>query len=280
MTRMDTQITVQPFGRNFDLDLCFFGKENCLPSHSWGPGVRDQYIFHYIHSGKGILKIAEKTYALTEGQGFLICPNTIVFYKADEMQPWTYSWLGFQGLQAKACLERANMSMSQPVYDAAANAWFETFFEQLTNAHRTTRTNDLEFQSILYHFFVELIKSTTEISPSLKPANTKQMYLKKAIDCIEINFSQKLSVLDIARVVGLNQTYLSSLFKENYNISLQTFLLQYRMNRACELMLNSELTIGDISRSVGYPDPFLFSKMFKKTKNTSPRRFREIQHKE
>ncbi|OPA73957.1 hypothetical protein BVG16_26310 [Paenibacillus selenitireducens] len=39
----------------------------------------------------------------------------------------------------------------------------------------------------------------------------------------------------------------------------QTYLLHFRMDKACELMGNPELTIADISRSVGYNDPLLFS---------------------
>lgn len=47
------------------------------------------------------------------------------------------------------------------------------------------------------------------------------------------------------------------------------------MNRAIELLRNPELTISDVSRSVGYTDPFLFSKMFKKVTGHSPRSSRK-----
>jgi AraC-like DNA-binding protein len=58
------------------------------------------------------------------------------------------------------------------------------------------------------------------------------------------------------------------------NISPQNFLINYRVERAVDLMQNPELTIGDISRSVGYEDPFQFSKIFKKIKGVSPSEFR------
>ncbi len=47
------------------------------------------------------------------------------------------------------------------------------------------------------------------------------------------------------------------------------------MDKACDLMYNQQLSIGDIARSVGYEDPLLFSKIFKKIKGASPRIYRK-----
>jgi len=92
---------------------------------------------------------------------------------------------------------------------------------------------------------------------------------------IENGYSRKLGAEDIASAVGLDRTYLSSLFKNAYGVPLQTFLLQYRMRRARELLRNPSLSVSDVARSVGYPDPFLFSKMFKRVCGVSPTAYRE-----
>jgi AraC family transcriptional regulator of arabinose operon len=270
----DIANSVQPFGQRIELDLCFFGSEVCAPGHFWGPGIRPHYIFHYVHSGKGIMRIGEQIYPVVKGQGFLICPNSIVYYKADDAEPWTYSWVGFQGLYAKAYLERAQLSYAQPIFDSKGNLWFEGFLDEMVHAQSITRNSDVQLQSIMYRFFAELIVSTPEMKEIPTSAHSKEAYIRKAIEYLEIHFSQKISVLDIAQYVGLDRTYLSSLFKEKLGHSLQIYLLHYRMNRACELLKNQELTIGDISRSVGYTDPLLFSKMFKKVNNVSPKAFR------
>ncbi|HEX3027822.1 MAG TPA: helix-turn-helix domain-containing protein, partial [Clostridia bacterium] len=49
----------------------------------------------------------------------------------------------------------------------------------------------------------------------------------------------------------------------------------YRVNKACELMRNAALSLADISRSVGYEDPLLFSKTFRKLKGLPPREYRK-----
>jgi AraC family transcriptional regulator of arabinose operon len=275
MNGYDISNSFQPFGQRIELDLCFFGNEVCEPGHSWGPGIRQHYIFHYVHSGKGTMRIGEQIHTITKGQGFLICPDSIVYYKADDEDPWTYTWVGFQGLYAKAYLDRAQLSSTQPVFDSRGNLWFEGFLDEMVQAQKNTRNSDVGLQSIMYRFFAELIASTPELKEVPTPAHTKEAYIRKAIEYLEIHYSQKISVLNIAQYVGLDRTYLSSLFKEKLGLSLQIYLLHYRMNRAKELLKNQDLTIGDISRSVGYTDPLLFSKMFKKINRVSPKSYRD-----
>ena len=60
------------------------GRQDCHDLHSWGPGVRQCYIIHYIISGKGTFTCGKKTYTLTAGQSFLICPEQVVQYAPDE----------------------------------------------------------------------------------------------------------------------------------------------------------------------------------------------------
>jgi len=75
--------------------------------------------------------------------------------------------------------------------------------------------------------------------------------------------------------VGLNKNYFSTFFRENIGVTPQQYTIKYRINKACELMSNQGLTIGDISRSVGYDDTLGFSKIFKKEKGISPAKYRE-----
>lgn len=276
MSRINITFTSETLLGQLDLNLLFFGKEECLPSHTWGPGLRDSYILHYIHSGCGTFGSGEESYSLTAGQGFLIPLGTIVHYQADENDPWTYSWVGFNGLHAKPFMQRAYLCPPHLVYDTGDDSqpYFESFYDDLLNA-RSLRNGDVISQSILYRLMAELISCSMEPVSDAKPSHSKETYLNKAIGFIENNYSQKISILDIAASVGLDRTYLSSLFKIKFGVSLRTFLLEYRMNRATELLRNPELSVSDISRSVGYVDPFLFSKMFKKVTGSSPRNSRD-----
>ncbi|WP_338554075.1 AraC family transcriptional regulator [Paenibacillus sp. KS-LC4] len=263
--------------RQMELLLRFFGKEECEPLHSWGPGLRDLYIIHYVISGSGEFSTGGEAYQLSQGEGFLITPGAIVHYTADESDPWVYTWVGFDGLHARAFMQRAGLSVTRPIFRAKGASWFETSHQELVAAHGMG-SRDILYQSILYRLIGELIECAEPAlaeEQSLR-ANSKETYINEAITYIENNYSQKTTVEQIAQAVGLDRTYLSSLFKQQFDLSLQAFLLQFRMNRAVELLSSTQLSVSDISRSVGYTDPFLFSKMFKKVIGQSPRRTREL----
>ncbi|KKO54914.1 AraC family transcriptional regulator [Paenibacillus sp. DMB20] len=283
MPRINVDLIHPSSQGQMDLSLLFFGKEECVPGHSWGPGLRDSYLVHYVHSGRGVFSLLDRTYELEAGQGFLIPPSALVFYQADEENPWVYSWFGFRGLHAKSLLQQAGLTAEFPVFRTAPignplldrinpAGYFEHFHDDLV-AVREERGRDALSLSILYRLMAELIRCAPEaVTP--RTSCSKESYVRQAIEYIENHYSQKISVQDIARFVGLDRTYLSGLFKSQFGLSLQAFLLEYRMNRAVDLLRNKELTVSDVSRSVGYTDPFLFSKMFKKVTGLSPRNAR------
>jgi len=78
----------------------------------------------------------------------------------------------------------------------------------------------------------------------------------------------------IAAHICIDRYYLHRIFKNFTNKSPQEYLLCLRMEKAASLLQNTELRISDVSRSVGYSDPLLFSKTFKKSKGLSPSDFR------
>ena len=74
-----------------------FGMERNYPSHSFGPNIRDYYLIHFILEGKGVFINPKKQYELEKGDAFLIRPGEVCTYKADNDEPWTYIWIGFNG---------------------------------------------------------------------------------------------------------------------------------------------------------------------------------------
>ena len=82
--------------RFLDLTVYQYGYEKCEPLHSYGPFVRNHYLFHYIISGKGMLSVTEKddnaVYHMEAHSGFLIEPGRINLYSADQKFPWEYVW--------------------------------------------------------------------------------------------------------------------------------------------------------------------------------------------
>jgi len=259
---------------NIDMKIYYCGSEACKPAHCWGPAIKDHYKIHFIHSGKGIFQIGNETYSLSKGQGFLISPNSISMYKADEEDPWSYSWIAFNGLNAEVYLNRANLTIDSPIFKYDKDDKINKCFEKMEQNYDIKENEDIKLLGLLYEFLALIIEANPVKNGKVSPLKKKDIYIKKTIEFIESNYSTKISVEEMAARIGLNRKYLSTLFKETLNISLQDFLIQYRLNKARELMINPNLSIGEIAISVGYNDMFQFSHAFKKLNGLSPSDFR------
>ena len=256
------------------IDLCVYhcGMEECEPGHSYGPAVRDHFLIHYILDGQGRFHIDGKVYNLHKNQGFLICPDIVTYYEADREDPWTYTWVGFQGVKAEMYLRYAGLTRENPVFTYDKGDYIRECFSKMIDASKLKKGGEIRLQGLLYLFLSELI----EAADGYVEAGEKQqeVYIRKAIQYIEMNYSRDISVMELAKHIGLDRSYLCSLFKEYLKVSPREYLIRYRMDKACELMKNPSLSISDVARSVGYNDPLGFSKMFKKVKGCSPKEYR------
>lgn len=259
---------------NIDLVLYTCGKETCKPRHSYGPAVRDHFLIHYIIDGEGSYYVDGKTYKLTKNQAFVIFPNVLTYYEADESTPWYYNWVGFSGFKAENYLKQANISRNNPIFTYKRGDLIEKYVDEMIQYQTPTEENELKLHGLLFLYLSELVGNADK--HTISENSQKDIYIKKCIEYIEKNFSHNISVTNLAEYIGLNRSYLSSIFKSYLNMSPQEFLIKYRMDKATEFMSTPSLSISEISRSVGYEDPLAFSKIFKKIKGSSPKEYREI----
>ena len=92
------------------------------------------------------------------------------------------------------------------------------------------------------------------------------------------NYDQQIDFSAIAERQAVSAPYLTRLFHEHAGTTPSRYLSDYRMQQAKKLLLDSQLSIKEISGRVGYSDPFHFSKSFKSAVGVSPAQFRERGH--
>lgn len=94
------------------------------------------------------------------------------------------------------------------------------------------------------------------------------------VDYLQQHYAQPLSLDNMSRRFGYTPQYLSSLFRKDTGMTIQTFLQRLRVEEACRLMGNRELSLSSIAQAVGYSDAKHFSKVFRQHKGVSPREYR------
>lgn len=257
---------------NTDLIITVCGEEDCAPGHFFGPAIRDYYLMHFILDGKGFFEAGGKKYHLVKGQGFLICPYDVTYYEACQENPWHYSWVGFYGLKAKSYLKKAGLTRENPIFNCQDVDSIKDCFKRMLDTRALSKSREITILGLLHLFLAYLIESNDSRSPVEK--SSKDSYVKEAVNYIAMNYSRNIDIQEIADHIKLNRSYLYSLFMDVLNTSPRNFLINFRINKACELMKEGSPAIGDISRSVGYEDPLQFSKIFRKIMGISPREHR------
>lgn len=100
------------------------------------------------------------------------------------------------------------------------------------------------------------------------------LFVQKAADYIKLNYSEKISIKEIADQLYLSPNYLSELFKKHTGKTISEYLTEYRLEKACQLLDYAEYRVGDVSGMVGIHDGRYFSNMFKKKYGMTPTEYR------
>lgn len=274
----DLIFSVFPSENFVDLGLYQFGREQCEPAHSFGPAARNHYLFHYVISGTGTLMADDskgntKTYSVKSMQGFMIFPGQITTYIADKELPWEYVWVEFDGLRAKSIAESAGLTMDTPIYHAQSKSLREDMMNEMLYMTQNRESSPFHLIGHLYLFLDYMMRSSAGTNIQ-KGSQLRDFYIHEALNFMEHNFQNDISVEDVAAVCGLNRSYFGKIFKQAVGKSPQEFLLSYRMAKAAELLKLTQLSIGDISQAVGYDNQLHFSRAFKNIYGMSPREWR------
>jgi AraC-like DNA-binding protein len=262
-----------------DLSLYQFGYQECPPLHSYGPAVRNHFLFHYIFSGRGKFIVFDddqnekQEYRLEGGQGFLILPLQHTLYMADEKHPWVYAWVEFDGLKAKELITQAGFSYDKPIYSSHDREEQETMKNELLSIVNNRNKPPMYLVGHLYLFMNALVSSSS-LRKKVAGGSLREFYVREALSFVEQHYSENIGIEDIAAFCHLDRSYMGRIFKSVFHTSPQEFLIQYRVNKACELMRITDKTISEISVMVGYQNQFNFSRVFKKIIGKSPRDWR------
>lgn len=217
--------------------------------------------------------IEGRTYPLEAGDGFLIVPEELAFYQADEEEPWTYVWVGFSGTKAQEYMKAIGLSAERPVFASLRSEELYRAVKDMMEHNTYGIANELRRTGQL-SLFLSII---AEGGPAKEKnqgdwANT---YVNKAVEFIQGNYCNPIKVTDVADYVCINRSYLYTLFQNSLGMSPQQFLMTFRITKAAELLQHTSLSVESIAISCGYQDPLVFTKAFRQMKGVSPSAYRK-----
>lgn len=245
------------------------GFQKCPPGYGWGPGVRDHYLLHYVVSGRGDYEIEDRTFVLGAGDAFLAWPDTSIYYRADEAEPWEYYWVGFAGPSARLFLAQTPFDRRTPVLHPAAGETLRQALLDIYKARGSGYSSAVRMAGYLQAMLGLLIENGPRRGEEALTA-----YARQGAAFIQRNYSRPIGVEEVARQAGVSRSYLYRAFQEEFGCSPSEYLCRHRIQRACQLLRHSTLAVGAVATSVGFEDPFYFSRAFRRETGLSPSAYR------
>ena len=136
-------------------------------------------------------------------------------------------------------------------------------------------TDNIRSEKMLLSVTEDLIRETLEYaaeekkSKDIKPIREIKKY-------IEENYMEEISLGQLAELVDMNASYLSSVFKKETGMTYSEYLILCRVKQASRLLVETNLSIGEIAHQSGYQDARYFSKQFSKQVGLKPSEYRKL----
>lgn len=247
-----------------------------------GAHQHDQWEIMYLVDGTCQVEVDETMVELEERQ--FICIRPGVFHRLEINQGSHSTLLNFEFtcLDKKGGIDLINLSRKDETF-AELMEFSEPYrlltdygkmeyalkdlIQELERIDKNTYLLDLLFQRMLIEWSrcVEDNENVTGI-----------IHLKKARKYIQEHFMEDIKVVDVARQVNLNHSYLQTLFSKAFGCGIMEYINNQRIERAQFLLKNSSMNIIDIAFEVGFNSRQHFGYTFQKRFHVSPKRYRKL----
>ncbi|WP_028508897.1 AraC family transcriptional regulator [Ruminococcus sp. NK3A76] len=127
----------------------------------------------------------------------------------------------------------------------------------------------------LYDLHLEMTEYFTKQAAAAKKASVYSKQIVLCIDYIQRHLHEAIVVRELAQMVGLNESYLSVLFRRETGVTLTEYVILKRMEAAENMLKYSDFTLSEISDILHFASYSHFARTFRKYYDTSPKRYRD-----
>lgn len=254
----------------------------------------------YVCDGKGYHLYNDTTYPVAKGELYIINSRTPhCFYPTDKANSehlavynltFLPHFIADINIQLPILTELTDIMLYKSLYqeeiiyspDLRLSGSMRTEIEQLYEKMYLEFTSEgINYKELLRLYLCELLLKIHRFYKlnHIASDNPMSKYRHQLIpDCIEYlrnNYAQKITIEELSNNFFLSKSYLSSLFKKATGFGVVEYLQHIRIDKACELLLETELSITEISALVGYTDYRFFNKSFKKITGCTANEYRK-----
>ena len=270
--RMGSKIWFSPSGESIALRVNGVGwKERMPASFINRPSGTGDYLLMGFH---GPVDFRDATgMRRFEGPSFILWKPGDPQYYGREDGPFGHSWMHAEGSTMAELVRHADLKPGVG-YSVDDLSPMEQMLQELHGEMTEWATPSLEISRAVIDAGLRRLARLVLNRPhrNLPPKKLRDAKLR-----VDSDPASDLCVAGMAREAGLSRQHFTELFRQHFGMAPMKYVLQARMNRAAHLLRDQNLRVADVARSVGFEDPFHFSRSFRKEFGISPRLFKRRQ---
>lgn len=227
----------------------------------------------YVAGGAGEAILEEKKFRLAPGDLVVVNPGTLHEERSDAKAPLRLIFLAIRdfavpGLPAGCLSQEKYRVLSCGEYQYKMDIYLRELLQETSSQIEFYQEISQGLVSALLVLVMRLIR----INPEDEAALSQEC--QKIKEYLDQNFTSPITLDSLSETVYISKHYLSHLFKEQTGVSPIKYLTSKRMEKACELLSETELPVSEVSKAVGYENPLYFSQVFKRVYGISPVKYR------
>ena len=237
----------------------------------------DQAIFMYCTHGRGWCELGGKRHNIQAGDLLVVPPECPHVYGADEEHPWTIPWVHAAGANVGLFLTELGVSLENPVIYLGEDPQLLGLYEEVLAIleHGYAPAQLLYASQALAHLLGMMVWHRQQ---RWRGEPDPKQRISQSIAYMKEHVETPLKVSTLAALANLSTSHYTALFKQHTGYAPIDYLIRLRMHWACQLLDTTDLPVKKIAASVGYDDPFYFSRVFKMVNEASPTEYR-LMHK-
>jgi AraC-like DNA-binding protein len=247
-----------------------FAKIVCEPGWRWARREKPManYDLFYVWSGEGEVEVNGAHYEVGKGSCFLFRPGDYTSATHHPQRPLVLTYIHFAVNEPIDVVpDRYRMLYDTVDFEYMLSRYVRLFLVQTYAAQE-------EAQLILKQLMIHLLREDKQLPVEKKASNQLTEAIHEVANFIRQNPSIAHRVEDLAVRAQLSPRYFSMKFKELIGMSVQTYMIRTRIERAQHLLMHAGMNVTEVADALGYRDIFFFSRQFKQYTGRSPSEIR------
>ncbi len=250
--------------------LSSFAKISCEAGWKWQKREKPlaNYDLFYVWSGEGELFLNGKPYVLGKGSCFLFRPGDYTSATHNPQKPLVLTYIHFDVKEPVSLIPEPYRQLEETLdFEHMLARYVRLFLVRTFAAEEEARL-------ILKQLVIHLLRYDLEEPVERKASNQLTESIREVANYIQQHPGTAHRVDDLAKRAGLSSRYFSIKFKELIGMSVQTYMIRTRIERAQHLLMHAGMNVTEVADALGYRDIFFFSRQFKQYTGKSPSEIR------